>query len=157
MAATLGLSAVLVRSGVAFNVVKYAGAAYLVYLGIRRLSERGQLNEGLRLGAQRPGRIFTQGIVVNVLNPKTALFFFAFLPQFVEPGHGTLPLQMLILGLVFMTVACVSDAMYALLSSELGNRLTSSDLFARKQRLVSGGVYVALGVGAALSGHRTNP
>jgi threonine/homoserine/homoserine lactone efflux protein len=157
MAATLGLSAVLVRSGVAFNVVKYAGAAYLVYLGIRRLSERGQLNEGLRLEAQRPGRIFTQGIVVNVLNPKTALFFFAFLPQFVEPGHGTLPLQMLILGLVFMTVACVSDAMYALLSSELGNRLTSSDLFARKQRLVSGGVYVALGVGAALSGHRTNP
>jgi threonine/homoserine/homoserine lactone efflux protein len=157
MAATLGLSAVLVRSGVAFSVVKYAGAAYLVYLGIRRLSEKGKVNETLSLEAHRPGRILTQGIVVNVLNPKTALFFFAFLPQFVEPGHGALPLQMLILGLVFMAVACVSDAIYALLSSELGSRLTSTDLFARKQRLVSGGVYVALGVSAALSGHRTSP
>ncbi|HEU4488441.1 MAG TPA: LysE family translocator, partial [Actinomycetota bacterium] len=119
--------------------------------------EKGKVNETLSLEAHRPGRIFTQGIVVNVLNPKTALFFFAFLPQFVEPGHGALPLQMLILGLVFMAVACVSDAIYALLSSELGSRLTSTDLFARKQRLVSGGVYVALGVSAALSGHRTSP
>ena len=155
VAAALGLSALLMRSVLAFSVVKYAGAAYLIYLGISTLRQNGEQGGSVDLREQSLRRIFNQGIVVNVLNPKTALFFFAFLPQFVEPGRGAVALQMVLLGLVFIVVAFTSDTIYALVSSGLGHRLRSSARFARRQRNLSGGVYLALGVSTALTGSRT--
>ncbi|HEX2045734.1 MAG TPA: LysE family translocator, partial [Gaiellaceae bacterium] len=113
-AAVLGISALLVQSAVAFSVVKYAGAGYLVYLGVRRLLDRGSAEATARGEAQAFARLFRQGIVVNVLNPKAALFFFAFLPQFVEPEAGAVALQMGLLGLLFVALALVSDGLYAL-------------------------------------------
>ena len=155
-AATLGLSALLMRSIVAFNIVKYAGAAYLVYLGIRRLlDEDGPIQTG-PVNARPLTRIFGQGILVNVLNPKTALFFLAFLPQFVDVQRGSVPLQMLVLGSIFIVLGLISDGTYALVSSLIGNRLRTSKSFARRERLVSGGIYLGLGVTAALSGHRSS-
>jgi threonine/homoserine/homoserine lactone efflux protein len=154
--ATLGLSAILLSSALAFNLVKYAGAVYLVYLGLRTWFSR----EPLELGAlkRQPLRqIFVQGFVVNALNPKTALFFFAFLPQFVDPHRGAASIQFLLLGLVFITLATLSDGAYALLSSSLGGwfrHKASEPRFALGQRLVTGGIYIGLGVTAALTGNR---
>jgi len=155
-AAALGLSALLMRSIAAFNVVKYAGAAYLIYLGIRRLlDDESPIQHGPV--KERPlSRIFRQGIVVNLLNPKTALFFLAFLPQFVDVQKGSVALQMLLLGSLFILLGLISDGTYALLSSFLGDRLRTSKTFARRERLFSGGIYVGLGVTAALSANRSN-
>jgi threonine/homoserine/homoserine lactone efflux protein len=155
-AATLGLSALLMRSIVAFNIVKYAGAAYLVYLGIRRLLDDDSPVQTDWVQARSLTRIFRQGIVVNVLNPKTALFFLAFLPQFVDVEKGSVPLQMLVLGSIFIVLGLISDGTYALVSSLIGNRLRASRGFARGERLLSGSVYLGLGLTAALSGHRSS-
>jgi threonine/homoserine/homoserine lactone efflux protein len=155
VAAALGLSALLMRSAVAFSFVKYAGAAYLIYLGIRTLRTTEGEDGRVHTREQSLRKVFNQGIVVNALNPKTALFFFAFLPQFVDPGNGKEGLQMVLLGLVFVVVAFTSDVMYALVSSGLSHRLRSSARFARRQRVLSGGVYLALGVSTALSGNRS--
>lgn len=154
--ATLGLSAIVLSSALAFNVVKYAGAAYLVYLGLRTWLSRESI-ELEALERQPLWHIFLQGFVVNALNPKTALFFFAFLPQFVDPARGAVSLQFLLLGLVFITLATFSDGAYALLSSTLGGwlrRKTKQPHFALGQRLVTGGIYMGLGVTAALTGHK---
>lgn len=154
--ATLGLSAILLSSALAFNLVKYAGAAYLVYLGLRTWFSR----EPVELGAlqRQPLRqIFAQGFVVNALNPKTALFFFAFLPHFVDPLRGAASAQFLLLGLVFIALATLSDGAYALLSSSLGGWLrhkAKEPRFAGGQRLVTGGIYVGLGFTAALTGNK---
>jgi threonine/homoserine/homoserine lactone efflux protein len=145
-AATAGLSALLASSVLAFDVVKYAGAAYLLFVGIRRLAGRE------RASAPRPTRsLYRQGIVVNVLNPKTALFFLAFLPQFVDPSRGTPWRQILALGLIFGLLGIVSDSAYALVAGTLGDVLRSSARFERLQRFVSGFVFLALGAFAALT------
>jgi threonine/homoserine/homoserine lactone efflux protein len=154
--ATLGLSAILLSSALAFNLVKYAGAAYLVYLGLRTWFSREPLEFGA--AARQPLRqIFLQGFVVNALNPKTALFFFAFLPQFVDPARGAAWIQFLLLGLVFIILATFSDGAYALLSSSLGGWFRNKarePRFAQGQRLVAGGIYIGLGLTAALTGNR---
>jgi threonine/homoserine/homoserine lactone efflux protein len=154
--ATLGLSAILLSSALAFNLVKYAGAAYLVYLGLRTWFSREPLELGA--AARQPLRqIFLQGFVVNALNPKTALFFFAFLPQFVDPARGAAWIQFLLLGLVFIILATFSDGAYALLSSSLGGWFRNKarePRFAQGQRLVAGGIYIGLGLTAALTGNR---
>ena len=155
-AAALGLSALLMRSIVAFNIVKYAGAAYLIYLGIRRLLDDESLVQEGPVKERSLSRIFRQGIVVNLLNPKTALFFLAFLPQFVDVEEGSVALQMLVLGSLFIVLGLISDGTYALLSSLLGDRLRTSKSFARRERLFSGGVYLGLGVTAALSANRSS-
>jgi threonine/homoserine/homoserine lactone efflux protein len=153
-AAALGLSSLLVSSAVAFEIVKYAGAAYLVVLGIRRLLGRDR-EENVEVGVDRAlGRLFRQGIVVNVLNPKTALFFFAFLPQFVDPATPTPALQIAFLGLLFVAIAVVSDGAYALAAGTLGGRLRRSRGFVRAERFVSGTVFVGLGVATALAGSK---
>ncbi|SRR6266542_41536 len=145
-AATIGLSALIVASAVAFSAVKYAGAAYLVYLGVRKLLERppqartGRASEPLR-------RAFARGAVVNVLNPKTALFFLAFLPQFVNRDRGGVWSQVLVLGLVFVGLGLVSDSLYALGAGAIGR------LLRRRRRALqygSGIVYIGLGAAAAL-------
>jgi threonine/homoserine/homoserine lactone efflux protein len=153
-AAALGLSSLLVSSARAFEIVKYAGATYLIFLGIRRLFGRDgdadvsvQQDRGL-------GRVFRRGIAVNVLNPKAALFFFAFLPQFVDPRASAPALQVAFLGLLFIALAVVSDGAYALAAGTLGGWLRRSRGFAAAERYVSGTVLIALGVAAALTGSR---
>jgi threonine/homoserine/homoserine lactone efflux protein len=146
-AATAGLSAVIVASALAFNVVKYAGAAYLVYLGIRKLLERDDVVE-VEVESQVLRRAFARGVVVNVLNPKTALFFLAFLPQFVDTDRDDVWSQVLVLGLTFVALGLVSDSLYALAAGTVG------DVLRRKRRAVryfSGGVYITLGVVASLA------
>jgi threonine/homoserine/homoserine lactone efflux protein len=144
-AAAAGLSALIVASAVAFSVVKYAGAAYLIYLGIRKLLERSSPEQRPRPEPLR--RAFARGIVVNVLNPKTALFFLAFLPQFVDADRGGVWSQALVLGLVFVGLGLVSDSLYALAAGTVGG------LLRRQRRLLgygSGVVYIGLGATAAL-------
>jgi threonine/homoserine/homoserine lactone efflux protein len=145
-AATAGLSALIVASALAFSIVKYAGAAYLVFLGIRKLLEREEAQVELERDTLR--RAFVRGVVVNVLNPKTALFFLAFLPQFVEADRGGVWSQVLVLGLTFIGLGLVSDSLYALAAGSVAN------LLRRKRKIMryfSGGVYVTLGVVASLA------
>jgi threonine/homoserine/homoserine lactone efflux protein len=146
-AAAVGLSALIVASAVGFSIVKYAGAAYLVYLGVRKLLERGmptvlpERTEPLR-------HAFVRGAVVNVLNPKTALFFLAFLPQFVDADRGGVWSQALILGFVFVGLGLITDSLYALAAGTVGG------LLRRRRRALkygSGLVYIGLGATAALT------
>lgn len=151
-AATLGLSALLVSSASAFLFVKYAGAAYLIYLGIRTL--RG--GDTANLDSSRQSRslrsIFGQGVLVNLLNPKTALFFLAFLPQFVDPARGHATLQIFELGVLFALMGWMSDSVWALLAGTFGARLRGNVRLRGAQRKVSGGALIALGLASAFSG-----
>jgi threonine/homoserine/homoserine lactone efflux protein len=155
LAATFGLSAILMSSALAFTVVKYLGAAYLIYLGIRRLSMRDQDHELGSIQKQSLRRIYSQGVLVAALNPKTALFFLAFLPQFVDPSVGSVTLQLLTLGGMFVTMAIVTDSMYALLASTAGGWLKRNRSFLRAEKHIVGSVYIGLGVTAALA-HNTH-
>jgi threonine/homoserine/homoserine lactone efflux protein len=151
LAAAFGLSALLLSSALAFNVVKYTGAAYLLYLGIKTLlsKEKPEPNEEI----QKTGlsRVFYQGVIVNLLNPKTALFFFAFLPQFVDPERGALALQIILLGAILMVLGGLSDLSYALAAGSIGNWLRGNAKFLRAQRYFAGSVYVGLGAATAFT------
>jgi threonine/homoserine/homoserine lactone efflux protein len=151
-AAAAGLSAVLLASATAFTAVKLVGAAYLVVLGVRKLLRRGADDEG-SIAPAGLGRVYTQGVVVNVLNPKTAWFFVAFLPQFVDPSRGAVAGQILFLGALFILIGLCSDSCYALLAGVLGKRLRDNPRFARRRDVFSGCMYVGLGVVAAAAGH----
>jgi threonine/homoserine/homoserine lactone efflux protein len=153
-AAVIGLSSLLVASAVAFGVVKYAGAAYLIVIGIRRLLGRDGENAGTPVGAGDLRRDFRRGIVVNVLNPKTALFFLAFLPQFVDPNHGHVAVQVLALGLTFVLLGLMTDSTWAFVAGGAGERLRASASWPRIERWVSGSLFVGLGVVAAATGER---
>ena len=148
-AATVGLSALLASSALAFDVVKYLGAAYLIAVGIRRLAGLEREREPHVRRTRDFGRLYRQGIVVNVLNPKTALFFLAFLPQFVDPDRGSATVQIAVLGTLFALIALVSDASYALLADALAGRMRRTGGGARIRRYVTGGIFIALGVSAA--------
>ena len=150
-AAALGLSALLVSSALAFDIVKYLGALYLIYLGVRRLLTSAAASSAAAPRSLR--RLFTQGIVVNILNPKTALFFLAFLPQFADPARGQLGLQILCLGLIFVALGVVSDGLYAVLAGTAGGLLKRGGRFLRIERYVTGGVFVGLGLTAAFAGN----
>jgi threonine/homoserine/homoserine lactone efflux protein len=147
LAATVGLSSLLLSSATAFEAVKLVGAAYLVYLGVRRL-----LTHAAAVSVERERRPlaarYGRGVVVNVLNPKTALFFFAFLPQFVDPDRGAAWLQIATLGVLFVALALASDALYALAAGTAAQRLRGKT-FAAIQRWVSGTVLIGLGAVAA--------
>jgi threonine/homoserine/homoserine lactone efflux protein len=156
-AAATGLSAILLASATAFEAVKLAGGAYLIWIGLNRLLGRGG-SEARRSAPPVPmRRVFRDGVVVNVLNPKTALFFVAFLPQFVDPGRGPLTVQVLVLGLCFIALGLMSDSAYALVAGTIAPRL-------RRRRSArpgwgqraSGAIFVALGVVAAVA-HRPEP
>jgi len=152
VAAAFGLSAILVASSLAFSVVKYAGAAYLVYLGIRTLLSRAE-DAGAEPNAPRShAELFRKGFLVAILNPKTALFFYAFLPQFVDPSRGSPVLQILALGGIFVLMATCTDSLYALLASGAGRWVAARPGFPRVQRYVSAGIYMALGAAAAFTG-----
>lgn len=151
-AAALGLSALLLSSALAFDIVKYAGAAYLVFIGLRQLLTKPADTTQPEVKPQSLRRIFSQGFAVNLLNPKTALFFFAFLPQFVNVGAGSVAGQILLLGGLFVVMALVTDGAYALLASLLADRLRNSPRFIKSQRYVAGLVYIGLGLTTAFSG-----
>ena len=150
-AAAIGLSSLLVSSATAFNIVKYAGAAYLIGLGLWTLVHRPEDTPAAMPRERKLSRRFWQGVVVNVLNPKTALFFFAFLPQFVDPGKGSAALQIGVLGLVFVVLAVLSDCAWALAAGTASHRLRGSRRFLEVQRWVSGSIFVGLGAVTALA------
>jgi threonine/homoserine/homoserine lactone efflux protein len=153
--AAVGLSAILVSSATAFTVVKWLGAAYLVYLGLQRILARDEESPAVTVEREPLSRVFSQGVVVNVLNPKTALFFLAFLPQFVDPSRGVVAAQIALLGITFVVLALCTDGLYALLSGSAADwlrRRNENPRIRRGQRYVSGGVYIALGAATAVSG-----
>jgi threonine/homoserine/homoserine lactone efflux protein len=150
--ATFGLSELLLQSALMFSAVKYAGAAYLIYLGVRTLLTRVEATSEVQVAPAPLPRVFVQGFIVNLLNPKTALFFFAFLPQFVQPERGSVAPQVAVLGLLFIALATLSDSVYAFMAGGAGRLLKGNVRFARTQRAVAGSIYIALGVGTALSG-----
>ncbi|OHU21990.1 lysine transporter LysE [Mycobacteroides franklinii] len=152
--ATAGLGALLAASAWALTAVKLVGAAYLIYLGVQAIRNRKSLIQALNADhptAVRP-RVFRQGFIVGLTNPKTALFFAAVLPQFADPAAGSVPSQILVFGIVFVAMALVSDSLWALLAS------TARDWFARSPRRLeavggAGGIMiVGLGAGVAISG-----
>jgi threonine/homoserine/homoserine lactone efflux protein len=145
-AATIGLSSLLASSATAFTIVKYAGAAYLILLGIRRLLTRDELEDEVFHPPRRRRRLFIDGVVVNVLNPKTALFFLAFLPQFVDPSAGFATIQILVLGLLFTVIALCSDSLWALAAGTVGTWLRRSRWYLGVKRWVTGTVFVGLGL-----------
>jgi threonine/homoserine/homoserine lactone efflux protein len=149
--AVVGLSALLASSATAFTVVKIVGAVYLVAIGLRRLAARDEDDDGTEVETRSRAhtRLFVQGTVVNVLNPKTALFFLAFLPQFVDPSRGSIAVQVAFLGCLFVLIAILSDSTYALVAAALAGRLRRSERARRARRLFTGGVFVVLGVTAA--------
>ena len=151
--AALGVSAIIASSATAFSVLKYAGGAYLVFLGIKRLCERdsdpGEVSVN---GRTRPLRAtFRQGMIVSALNPKTALFFLAFLPQFVDPERGHAALQAAVFGIVFVAIATLCDAVWALGSGSFAALLRASARARRAERYASGGILVGLGVLSTLA------
>ncbi len=171
-AAALGLAALLQASAIAYNVIRYAGAAYLLYLGARMLLDRNSsLNPGPSVspnidahnalspvGASPPpaslSRIFTQGVITNVLNPKVAMFFVAFLPQFVNGARGSVVFQIALLGLIFDVGGTLVNIGVAFFAGEIGNRLRQSARAARLQRWFTGSIFIGLGIRLGLAGRR---
>jgi len=151
-AAALGLSAILLSSALAFDIVKYLGAAYLIYLGIRKIAAREDHAKTELDQQESLSRTYSQGFVVNLFNPKTALFFFAFLPQFVNTSNGNITLQIFLLGIIFVVMAIITDGAYAIISSLIANQLNANQNFARNQRYFTGLIYIGLGVVTAFSG-----
>jgi threonine/homoserine/homoserine lactone efflux protein len=144
--ATAGLSSLVVASTVAFDAVKYAGAAYLLFLGVRRLLGRGVEEEAEEPAPHTRRRAYTQGVLVNLTNPKMIVFVFAFLPQFVDP-HASRPwLQTLVLGLSFTVLAFLSDSLYAVAAGSIADRLRGTNTIAWVQRWIGGSVLVGLGI-----------
>ena len=154
LAAALGVSAILASSALAFGVVKYAGAAYLIWLGVRALVRRDVETREPGPRARSLRQIYAQGVVVNVLNPKTALFFLAFLPQFVDPARGSVTLQVVVLGLTFIALGLVSDGAYAMVSARVSRHLAGRSGLPGPARWVPGVTLIALGVAAAFTDQR---
>jgi threonine/homoserine/homoserine lactone efflux protein len=154
IAAAAGLSAILLASATAFGIVKTMGAGYLVYLGLRTLFARHTAESVKRPTPLPMFRIFTDGVIVSVFNPKIAVFFLAFLPQFVDPGAWPVVQQVLFLGLMYCCLAILTDGAYALLAGSLRHWLGGRVLQGPLPRLVSGGLYLGLGAYAAFGGRR---
>lgn len=151
--AAMGLSMLLASSALAFSAVKYIGAAYLIFLGLRTLLTAPPAAEPGATPPRTLRRLYTQGAIVQALNPKVALFFLAFLPQFIDPHRGSVVAQSLILGLMFTLVELCADSTYALVAGTLGDWLRRTRAFAATQRYVAGSVFLALGVTTALTGN----
>jgi threonine/homoserine/homoserine lactone efflux protein len=152
-AAVLGLSALIVASATAFTMVRLAGAAYLVYLGVTTLRHHKALVDSTPASVPRsPRRVFTDGVVLNILNPKTAVFFLAFVPQFVDVDAGNSTVQVAFLGMLFIALGLVTDGAYALAGGWIGTRLRRSPRLARRADTTAGVVYLGLGLTTALAG-----
>jgi threonine/homoserine/homoserine lactone efflux protein len=154
LAAVAGLSAVLATSAAAFTVVKLAGAVYLLHIGIQTLRRRHRDGDRRTWSAPELSlrRVFTDGVILNVLNPKTAMFFLAFVPQFVDVDATHAASQILVLGATFIVLGLVSDGAYALASGWLGDRVSHSPMLTRRRDIAAGTMYVTLGLATAVSG-----
>jgi threonine/homoserine/homoserine lactone efflux protein len=148
--ATAGLSSLILASRTAFDAVKYVGAAYLIVLGLRRLLTREDERVDEEAVPRTRRRAYTQGVVVNLTNPKTIVFIFAFIPQFVDPSARHVWLQVLVLGLSFALLGFVSDNVYALAAGAVADRLRGSRKIARFERWFGGSILIGLGVAAAV-------
>lgn len=148
--AMIGISAIIAASATLFSVIKYIGAAYLIYLGIRAIMEKTSAVPAAGALAISAGKAFRQAVLTEVLNPKTALFFLAFLPQFVRPENGTVMLQMTVLGVIFVVLGLFSTVVFAVSAGRLGTFLRRNPSVLRWQGKVVGGIYCALGVRLAL-------
>ena len=151
-AAAAGLSALLMSSAMAFGAVKYLGAAYLIFLGVQKLRRQELTETSPEAAPSKLRHVFGQGIIVNVLNPKTALFFFAFLPQFVDASRGSVALQILSLGTLFAVMGVLSDSVWALFAGTVAHHLKDNPHWMKRQRYVSGGMLISLGVATAFAG-----
>src|SRR5262245_61611757 len=154
LAAALGLSALRASSALAFTVVKYAGAAYLIWLGLKKIfgsTEAADIRAGSQAYSYR--RLFRDGFIINLLNPKTALFFLAFLPQFVEVSRGHVAMQIAFLGLTFALLGFVTDGCYAIAAGTAGNWIKQNRSYLRFERYISGTVFIGLGLTAAFTGN----
>jgi len=155
LAAVVGLSAIIANSAVAFDIIKYVGAAYLVYLGIRSiLSKQNKFSINENVEKRSLSNLFWQGVLTNVLNPKVALFFLAFLPQFIHPEKGNASMQILLLGLWFNFSGTVVNCIVALLFGKLGNWLADKQAFIKWQNKVTGLLLIGLGIKVALSSRK---
>jgi len=149
-AAALGISALFYSSVLAFNVVKFAGAAYLLYLAWKTLKERSAIRLAT-VDTRGSTALFKRGFIMNVLNPKVAMFFLAFLPQFVAPGSGSIPLQMLLLGFLFMLQAVIIFCLIGYFSGGIGSYLLARPRFAKWFDFLTAGVFASLGIRLALA------
>jgi RhtB (resistance to homoserine/threonine) family protein len=150
--AALGLSIILAKSAVAFNIVKYVGVAYLVYLGIKMLVDKNNLFENKQTAFDYKSlwKIYRQGVFTNVLNPKVALFFLSFLPQFINPEHVTGPVPFLLLGFTFMTTGTLWCLFLAWSASLITNTLRKNDRISKFLQKASGVVFIGLGLNILL-------
>ena len=155
--ASVGLSSLVLASRVAFDAVRYVGAAYLIFLGVRRLLTK-QTDDGVEAAAPRTRReLYTQGVIVNLLNPKTIVFIFAFIPQFVDVAAGHVWLQIMLLGFTFAALGMLSDSCYALVAGTVADRLRGTPLVSRVERWLGGTVLIGLGLASALvAPHRSS-
>jgi threonine/homoserine/homoserine lactone efflux protein len=153
IAATIGLSAVLATSATAFSVVKWLGAGYLIAVGIKTLLTRPDRMSGVTIQTT-PRRVFTQGVIVNTLNPKVALFFLSFLPQFIDPDRGPAWSQSLVLGSLFVVLGLITDGAWAFLASAVRGALLRGKAMPFIRRYVSGSMFVVLGLVAARAQRR---
>ena len=152
--AVVGLSAALAASATAFSVVKVVGAGYLIVLGVRTMLGRGGRDDGPEPSSRSLRRLYVDGVVVNVLNPKTALFFLAFLPQFVDADRGPVWAQTLVLGALFTVLGVMSDGAYALASARVGRWLRHRRRGRDRGRFLEGGLLVGLGLSSLAIPHR---
>ncbi len=144
-AAAAGLSIILAKSAMAFRTVRYLGAAYLCFLGVRMILDARKDNGIAFADLPRGRNPFWQGVMTEMLNPKTALFFLSFIPQFVNRGHGHVFLQFVLLGMVSVTLNTSADIVVTLLAGPLGQRIRGSARFRRRQRTLTGAVMIGLG------------
>ncbi len=149
-AAALGLSAILAASAIAFETVRYAGAAYLIFLGYRMIRSRHESMDGGQLDTSAGRNTFVQGVITEVLNPKTALFFLSFIPQFVSVQQGHIAVQFLTLGAISVTLNTCADTLVACFAGPLGSRMKKSAKFRSGQRTASGAAMIGLGVYVAV-------
>jgi threonine/homoserine/homoserine lactone efflux protein len=156
VAAAAGLSAIIAASATAFSVVKVLGAAYLIWLGIRALRSRDRAPTLAAAAHPTASNAFRQGVLTEVLNPKTALFFLTFLPQFCQPDHGPLALQVVVLGVVSVALNTLVDVVVAIGAGRISERLRARPELWRRQQLATGGILVGLGLYAAAAGHRAS-
>ncbi len=156
MAASIGLSAILVTSSLAFTIVKFIGVGYLLYLAYQAFKSAGTqltINSGQKKSKESFWSAFRQGVLIDILNPKVAIFFMAFLPQFVREGHGSVPLQLLLLGILIILVAIIVEFAYILLASVLTNKINNNQQFSLWLDRFVGSIFIALGLKLAVTSH----
>jgi threonine/homoserine/homoserine lactone efflux protein len=151
-AAAVGVSAILASSALAFSVLKYLGAAYLIFVGVRKFLSAPPETAAASFAPESLRRVFRQGVLIGTLNPKVALFFLSFLPQFVNPRIGSVHAQLLVFGIGFVAMAAIGDSLWAIVSGSMAGWIKRRKNYLRNERFVTGTVYCGLGVAAALSG-----